>query len=894
MILVPSEVVEALLALRRRDRGARLDAESAAAMHLQRPLRAPVRVATRASVEVTPGAVLRATPPLPPARGDLLVGGLRVPDLELTLAALLARGGAESVGLVAALLRDGSALERRAVDPARWSRACVLFRDPAVTARLGWWLLRLGAPHRPLPGGAVPLCPAGPRDAPRIAAYGLLLNAGDGLPDPDRRAATVLADALARWSHAQSLGAVLACGVALSPETLPPATARVLRRLARCGLLAPEGGLWRPVAPFDGACALLAARCPTPARDALLDALGEGSSPDAAVAVAHALAVRGRASSALRGLLSRAASLPQAAPGALARLLGVLPEDARERLAREAPAVFERLGRWEELARVFAAMVRTSRGAARGSALVRAATVAWKRDRIPEAEALLARAFAHRRTSPGDRFEAALLRATLHAEAGAFAPAAQILAGARARAVLDDDPLREARALHRLGTLDARRGHLRDALAHYDAALARCPPEAQALRGVLRSNSAAIQLWTGRLDAAEALVRAAWTDRAVVGGPAERLGTQVLAARIEGARGVAAPAAGRMLPLAWEAERSGSPRLAAEVWMDAAVELSAAGRHDAAQDAIDRARHTLVQIPGAEPTLRGLLDEAHGVCALARGAVDAARDLLARAVRALERLGVHFYATRARRSFAAAALAAGDEGAARRAMARVLRDCEREELVLTDALTHAPTLCLAALDGDAAARRMAGRALSALDPRAVEQRLRAHPSLARRFLASPATPPVAEVVVDGRARGVDAVELSRLREGHAVVVDLGAVTLAVPGRPVVSLLRRRVLTPLLAALGGAPEGVTADALCVRVWQRRPSASSRTAVKVAVSRLRALLGASGPALIATRLRGAAAYRWDAAHVALVVIAEGPTRTEANPVRRNAMAPMNSLD
>jgi hypothetical protein len=52
--------------------------------------------------------------------------------------------------------------------------------------------------------------------------------------------------------------------------------------------------------------------------------------------------------------------------------------------------------------------------------------------------------------------------------------------------------------------------------------------------------------------------------------------------------------------------------------------------------------------------------------------------------------------------------------------------------------------------------------------------------------------------------------------------------------------------------------------------------------------------SGQALIATRLRGAAAYRWDAAHVALVVIAEGTTRTEANPVRRNATAPMNSLD
>ncbi len=104
-----------------------------------------------------------------------------------------------------------------------------------------------------------------------------------------------------------------------------------------------------------------------------------------------------------------------------------------------------------------------------------------------------------------------------------------------------------------------------------------------------------------------------------------------------------------------------------------------------------------------------------------------------------------------------------------------------------------------------------------------------------------------------------------------MVVDLVRGELLVPGRPAASLARRRVLGPLLVAIGRAPAaGVSVDALASSVWSRSATASTRTAIKVAVSRLRTLLGPLSTALSAQRVEGATGYRWDASRAALLVV------------------------
>jgi tetratricopeptide (TPR) repeat protein len=873
------DVLEALVRLRRADRSARFGVVSAAELHLGRPLTVPVAVATRRSQGALPAALLRGEPPMASQRTDLSVEGLRLPDLERTVACLVRGAEAAHLELVTALLRNGSALERRPVEPARLRRAAAHFDDPAVRARVGWWCFRLDgeAPATP-PPGSVPLWSGGSLRAPRITHFGLIVNTSDDLPDPDGRAAAELLRALRARRNLVDVAVLFTAGVALSPAWLPGPSARALERLREYRFVAREGGSLRPRPPFDGVCALLARRADGATRARLLRALAarlrEPANADELAQFALVSIGLGRWEAAIARVATSRHALSDAAPSALGRLLDATPRGGLRALARTAPAVFERLGRWDDLAALLALEAPRAVGVARGHLLVAQASVAWRRDRIAEAEAALAALARVRRVAPGDRFEGALLRATLDAEAGAFAPALQALRAALSGARRDGDALAEARALHRIGSIEARKGRPRDALAHYDAALRCCPSAARALRGVLLSNSAAMQLWTGRLDASLELARAAWSQRAEVGSPAERVATRVLLARIEGARGLPLPPGGAMLPLAWEAERSGSLRLAAEVWLDAAGELAAVGRHADAREAVDRARRMLVQIPDAEPVLAGLLDEADGARRHAAGDPGGALAPLQRAVRLLERRGVAFYATRARRTLASVRLALGDPRGAMLALAKVARACEAGDLVLGDNATHGALLALAAIGTERAVRRYAERSLAELDPegaRSLVQRL--DPAVARRFTARQPTPFGGPTDRPGSPAARSSATTLQAGTAGAIVVDLRLSSLLVPGRSPVSMLRRRVLVPLLAALAEAPDaGVAVETLIARVWQRRPAASARVAVKVAVSRLRLLLGGYAPALEAARVDGAPGYRWNRSRAALVVVSE----------------------
>ncbi len=875
--MLATDVLDALFALRRTDAAARLGCVAAAELHLGRPPSVPLGVATRCDASSLPRGLLQPEAPAPGLRGDLRFEGIRLPDLEHTAVALMGGADLASLELLVAMLRQGSSLERRAVDVARLRRAAAGMGDAATRARAAWWCFRLGAGAPSAPsGGAIPLWAGGSARAPREPRFGLILNFADDLPDVDGAAAEVFAAAGASRRHVADIAVLFAMGLALSPSRLPASLRSAVSRLLEFGFVAAEGAQLRPRGPFEGACAAIATATPGTRRRALCATVARGlrdarDAGDVAQAVHTALCL-GDVDGALRRAAAIGDRLAEAPPAALVRLLAAVPSRRLRSLARVAPAVFERLGRWDELAEFLAAELRTTRGTKRGRLLVAVATAAWRRDRIAEAEAALEAAAKLPRMAPADRFEAALLRATLDAEAGALEASSQTLREALGAARRAGDAVAEARALHRLGSIEARRGRPRDALAHYDAALLQCPMEARALRGVLLSNSAAMLLWIGRADAAVEVARAAWAQRSEAGSPAERVATRVLLARIEAARGTPPPPGGALIPLAWEAERSGSLRLAAEVWLDAAGEFAAAGRHDDARIAVDRARRMLVQIPGAEPALSGLLDEAEGRRRFTAG--DAAGSLapLRRAVAVLEARGVAFYAVRALRTLASAKLALGDSRGALRAFAKVARVCDDGDLVLGEVLDHATLHARAVVDGDPTTRRYAMGALATADLAAIRSRLGrcGDPALAERFAAKASS--AGRDAVGGR-EGAVASDLARLRNGAsgAVVLDRRDGMLVVPGRPPVSLARRRTLMPMLAAIAAAPEhGVSVAELARRVWQRGPSSSTRTAVKVAVSRLRQLLGAHALSLVAVRVDGAPGYKWDAQRLALVLV------------------------
>ena len=93
------------------------------------------------------------------------------------------------------------------------------------------------------------------------------------------------------------------------------------------------------------------------------------------------------------------------------------------------------------------------------------------------------------------------------------------------------------------------------------------------------------------------------------------------------------------------------------------------------------------------------------------------------------------------------------------------------------------------------------------------------------------------------------------------MLDVPAAEIVLPGGVVHDVRRRRVLSPLLdhlSASAPAPAGV--ERLARQVWESHPSASVTNAIKMAVARLRKLLGEQGTWIETRRLGdGQLAYR-----------------------------------
>lgn len=902
VLLLSAELRAAIAGRAGDDARVTLACETAAALHRGRAPDAPLVIATRRAPRCRDRR-LRAIAALPLGAPRARIEGVAVTTLEQTVVDLLARptepGG---VALAGALIREGSALEGRGFDARSFERLVSALGRPALVRRARWVLARagrsidaLGAAGR---GPAIALDPLAAPGGPRVPARGVRINVPDGWPDPRGEVAPLLASELRRRHGALAIDVALAAqaGVRVDASWAAPrlrALHEALERCAREGMLRVTGGEIAPIPPLDEACAHLlraparsAARAVSAVRaraEALAEALHATRDDGARADAISVRAAAGDVEGARTALLAIADDVAALDAGRAARLLPLT--EGQRACAAIRLRLLERLGRWDTLVQEA-----RSRAADRARARARDATLAlargcWRLGRSRECLAhldALARAL-DARPDAALAAEVTLLRASIAVERGEHARAERLLRALLRAAEREGDDFDRARALHRLGALDARRGRLEQAAAAYRAALEILPtaaPRARALRGVLRSNLAATALWLGRWEEAQRLAEQALIDKESSGTFAEVVVTRVLLARIARARGAPVPAAGRMPALVDAAERSLDARLRVEAWLDLAEEHARAGDLRSAQASVERARTALALLAGAEPVLSAIADHVAGVLAARAGDLAAGLATIDAAATALDRQGGAFWAARARRDAASLAERAGG-GAIRSAsdalerFEAVARACLRGAFVLGEEAEHASLYAHAALAGGPLGRPLAVRVLARLGAATVRAQLDAEGRRAlaealanERPEADAMTPAVrAAAVATLRTpfgqRLVDAAERTALLRGArgVLLLDEGAALLVRPDGTRVALGRRRTLAPLLRAIAARPgEATSVGQLARDVWQRRDGASTRAAVKMSVSRLRALLGPLRDAVQAVRAQGQLAYLW----------------------------------
>lgn len=891
VLLLSSELRAALDGRASRDPRVALACETAAALHLGRAPRAPLVVATRREPATTDRR-LRAIAPLAATAPVARAEGASLSSLEQTVVDLLLRPTeAGGVALAGALVRAGSALERRAFDAASFVRLVTAHGRPALLRRAAYLLgragLDAGAPRLAAAarGPAVALDPLGPPGGARLPRAGLRLNVADGFDDPEGTIAPLLAEEVRARLGPLAVDVALAvlARARLDPELRGGPLRPLHEAAARCareGLLRLDGAALEPLPPFDAACALILAcagrrgRARAARLAAALDARASGPARVDALSI---LAVAGDEAGA-RARLAAVTPYAEALDAERAARLLALTERAEH--ARDGALtalrlrLLERLGRWEPLVREARALAKKGRPDVRRAAALAVARGCWRLGRHEECLAhvrALQRVLVER-PDPSLEAEVALLRATIAVERGEHARAEKLLRGLLRGAERAGDDLDRARALHRLGALDARRGRLVEAAASYRAALEALPEgpaRAGALRGVLRSNLAATALWLGRWEEAQQLAERALAEKQAGGTAGEILVTRVLLARIARARGEQAPAAGRMPELVEATERSGDARLRVEACLDLAEEHARAGDVRAAEQAVERARTALALLAGAEPILEAIAAHVAGLVAACGGDLAGGVAQMDEAAARLDRQGGAFWSARARRDAASACERGGLREEALVRFDAVARACQRLGFVLGEEERHASLYALASLEGGGLARPHAERVVARLGSGVVRARLLAE---GRRALAdalrarrpeAPRADAVAVVRSAAGARFVDAAERAALLRGtpRTLLLDEGSCALVRPDGARVPLGRRRTLAPLLRAIAARPgEAVSLAQLARDVWQRRDGASTRAAIKMSVSRLRALLGPHRSAIQAARARDGLAYLW----------------------------------
>lgn len=880
------------------DGHALLVGQSAAEAHAGAPLCTPVRMSAR------------LTRALSLADDDLQVqkqvrrpirvvnhDGFRIATAEQTVLDLLEGAhlghGAQRHHLESAvrLLRSGSSLTEKPLDPVELVRLVVRRGNVATQRRVAYLLWRLGhsdaAAKIPCPrvrrGRGIRLDATRPARGPIVSPWLITLNAPDGL-DPN---AEVTA-ALTVWARSEfgnsgrRLATILATGALFSAKHCQRARLRgvvaVIDQLVDLGFVSrAESGEVRAVEPFASATTELAIAGVSGkvlARK-LAGIMATEENGEVRAAAALLLIRSGDARPAEALVTKNLASIV-----ADARNLSVLAElsdalvscSARPTLLMP---LLERLGEYAAMA----AVLRSERPVRQKRArwYFDRARIAWLLGRHHEALDLLdkARADTIRGSEVASgyelRVEIGLLNARISAARGDHANAAATLSDLIALAQTRGHDFDVGRCLHNLGTLEARRGRPEQARAAYLAALAAFANSGRAyprFAGILQGNLALMALWMGRYDEATERAQNAEKTKLRAGTPAEIVNTRILAARIERARGRPLPAAGRMGPLVEAARDAGDRRLLAEVWLDFAEERARAGEIAEAEQATEYARTEVLALAGAEPILDGLVSFTSGLVQSLGPSPEGGLTRIELAVREFERLDATFYATRALRDAASAALMLGEHDVAMKHLRGVAHTAAERRFVLGEHAEHALLYVTGALSDDRRVSRSCRQILDELGDASVQHELLAagREDLLERLEGHreerQGASPRARLSGPTGTRWLGPADTTRISRGvpHAVVVDVTRDELVLPDGTRVTMRRRRVLAPLLDQLGATPgAALDVQTLAARVWERRADASTIAAIKMNVSRLRQILSPLGPSVEALRVDGRLAYR-----------------------------------
>ena len=469
------------------------------------------------------------------------------------------------------------------------------------------------------------------------------------------------------------------------------------------------------------------------------------------------------------------------------------------------------------------------------------------------------------------RFDLYQLRARLLLEAGHHDQAREALDRIVQGASVSLRTRAEAHARKELGLLTAREGDVATAIRHYEQALQLVDRQADPdLYGLLSSRIARCHLMQGRWDEARDRLREGLSVRRRAGSLSGIATTLAVFAELNIAEEQPQDATAHFRQASAVMERFADMKLRAEILTSFATFLAEQGQVDEARDMADRVQGLVGDLARVEPTLSALHEEARAAIAVADQRLDEAAPLLQKARDRLVRLSAHFHVARTDLLTAEVYYKLHESGR-ENVRPSISLLCEQACSVANrfgyhfgQRLRFRPVLELAAFDG--------GPESAAYLKRGAEP------------VTLPVSTPTPASDTDSRPRFrlygpqgeriVDAAELGRLLhkpdgavltvlqvDGRCEIRHRGSVQLAD---------LKRVALPLLRALVTHPgKNLPAANLTEMVWGVGPyDQKARTRLKVAISRLRDMLGEDGRHIKTvrgpgTRRASSTAYRLDPA-------------------------------
>ena len=518
-------------------------------------------------------------------------------------------------------------------------------------------------------------------------------------------------------------------------------------------------------------------------------------------------------------------------------------------------------------------------GRARVSAVQ--AHTAWLRGLSREADTFCQRALRSLDEAPPDlaqddleaaeamRFDLFQLRARLLLEAGHHDQARDALDRIVQRASVSLRTRAEATARKDLGTLTAREGDVAAAIKHYEQALQLVDRQADPdLFGLLSSKIAQCYVMQGRWDEARERLREGLSVRRRAGSLSGVATTLAVFGELNVAEESPQEALVHFRQALSLMERVADMKLRAEILMSYATLLAEQGQVAEATEAASRVQGLVGDLQRVEPTLAAMYEATQAAIASNDERLDEAPALLQKARERLTRLSAHYHV--ATTDLLAAEVyfkqhEAGRESARSSVRQHAEMACSvanRYGYHFGQASRFRPVLELAAFDGGSESATYLKRGT---EPVTVAT-------------AAPAPAPDSEarpryrVFAPQGERVVDAAEINRLlhKPSGAVLTVLqidGRCEIQHRGTTQMAELKR-VALPLLRALVTHPgKNIPAASLTEMVWGPGPyDQKARTRLKVAISRLRDMLGEDGKFIRTVRGPGgrraaSTAYRLD---------------------------------